>query len=96
MKRVHMVIAASLSVATVLAGIYAVAASAAATMAAGFSTTEATNRKQIVSFTSTLKQAAADHRAARAHCKLLAGAEKKTCNDAVMERDKRAFSAHQL
>ena len=47
----------------VLAGMYAVAATTAATMAAGFSTTESTNRMQIVTFGTTLKQAAAEHRA---------------------------------
>lgn len=93
MKRVHVVIAASLSVAMVLAGMYAVAATTAAAMAAGFSTTESTNRMQIVTFGATLKQAAAEHRAGSARCKVLARAERDACAVAVTERDKYAFSA---
>ena len=76
----------------VLAGMYAVAATTAATMAAGFSTTESTNRMQIVTFATTLKQAAADHRAGRARCKTLAHPEREACNVAVTDADKRAFT----
>lgn len=96
MKATHLVVAVSLCVTTVVVGAYAVAASAAAAMAAGFSPVETTDHASIATSSSALKRAVADHRMARAKCKLLAGDARNLCNDAVREQDKHAFSAHQL
>ena len=97
MKAMHLVIVVTLSVVTVVAGVYAVAATSAATLAASFSTEQTTSRSRMVEFASKVKQAAAEHRAAHAKCRLLAAGDKKeACNAAVRAEDGRAFSAHQF
>jgi len=85
----------SVSVAAAAAvGVYAVSAATASSLVASFSTAETARHTRIVEFASTLKQAAAEHRAARAKCKSLGVEQKQACNAAVRERDRRAFGSH--
>jgi hypothetical protein len=96
MKAMHLVAAVSVCVAaTAAVSIYAVGAATAANLASGFSTTETTRHTSIVQFASTAKRLAAEHRAARDKCKSVAVAERRACNAAVRDQDRRAFGSHQ-
>jgi hypothetical protein len=73
--------------AALMAGIYAAAASTATPMADSITTAETSGRTRIVEFAAAVRQASAEHKAARARCELLTGAEKNNCNaEAKMEQ----------
>jgi hypothetical protein len=95
-RTVHLLIAASTAVAAaVAAGTYAVGAATAASLVAGFSTEETTRHTRSVEFASTLKQAVAEHRAARAKCNPMKSPQRDACNAAIRDRERRAFGPHQ-
>jgi hypothetical protein len=89
-KLISKLFAGLLIAAAVMAGIYAAAATTASSMAASFTTAETTGRTRIVEFAAAMKQASAEHRAARARCELLTGAEKNICNAEAKEEQQRA------
>jgi len=60
-----------------------------------FSTAETARHARVIEFAATLKQAAAEHRAARAKCKSLGAAQKQACYASVREQARRGFGAHQ-
>jgi len=96
MRAMYLVAAGSLVVATVVAaGTYAVGAATAASLVASFSTAETNRHAHTVEFASTLRRAAAEHRAARAKCKPLAQPQRDACNAAIREQDRRAFGSRQ-
>ena len=72
-------LAGSLIAAATLAGIYAVAATAATTLADSFTTEESTRHTRSVEFETAVKRAWAEHKAARAKCGPFTGAKRKTC-----------------
>lgn len=82
--------AGSMIAAAVMAGIYAAASTTATAMAASFTTVETSGHTRIVEFAAAVKQASAEHKAARARCELLAGAEKNLCNAEAKAEQKRA------
>ena len=96
MKAIHLAVAASIVVAAAVAAVtYAAGAATAASIVASFSTGETTRHTRIVEFASTLKRAAAEHRAARAKCKQLTTSQRAACDAAIREQDRRAFGSHQ-
>lgn len=82
--------AASLIAAAVMVGIYVAASTAATAMAASFTTAETSGHTRIVEFAAALKQASAEHKAARARCELLTGAAKNICNTEAKAEQKRS------
>ena len=82
--------AGSLIAAAVMAGIYAVASTTATAMAASFTTAETSGHTRIVELAAAVKQASAEHKAARARCEILSGAEKNLCNAEARAEQKRA------
>jgi hypothetical protein len=89
-KLISKLFAGSLIAAAVMAGIYATASTTATAMAASFTTAEASGHTRIVEFAAAVKQASAEHKAARARCELLAGADKNICNSEAKAEKKRA------
>jgi hypothetical protein len=82
--------AGSLIAVALMAGIYAAAATTATAMAASFTTAETSGHTRIVEFAAALKQASAEHKAARARCELLTGAAKNICNTEAKAEQKRS------
>jgi hypothetical protein len=76
--------------AAVMVGIYAAAATTATAIAASYTTAETTSHTRIVEFAAAVKQASAEHKAARARCGLLTDAEKNICNAEAKAEQKRA------
>jgi len=80
-----------------MAGIYAVAATSATTIAASFTTTETSSHSRSVEFATAVKRRLAEHRAARAKCALITGTEKKVCIAEARAEERRAVrDARQL
>ena len=65
---VQKLLAGSLIAAATMTGIYAVAATAASSMAANFTTEESSRHTRSVEFETAVKRAWAEHKAARAAC----------------------------
>lgn len=70
--------------------IYAMAATIATNMTAGFTTTETTHHTRIDEFATGMKRAAAEHRMARAKCERFTGAEKNICHAEAKAEQRRA------
>ena len=85
-----MVSGALIAIATI-AGMYAVAATTANSVAATFITTETTSRTRNVDFATGIKRVAAEHKAARAKCALLAAKPKRACESEARAKEKLAF-----
>ncbi len=75
-----------------MAGIYAVAATTATSMAAGFNTTETSDRTRIIEFAAEMKRTSAEHKAARAKCDRYTVTLKASCNAEAKAEQKRARS----
>ena len=91
MKAIQVVVVTALTVATAMVGIYAVAETTAATMAATFITEETTSHARSVEFETTVKRISDEHKAARARCKPLTGTQKSACNAELRAQERRAF-----
>jgi len=91
-KAIQVVVTTALTVATAMVGIYAIAETTAATMAATFVTVEASRHTQSVEFEGAAKRVLAEDAAARAKCKPLTGAQKAACNAELWAQERRAFS----
>jgi hypothetical protein len=85
-KNTPKLLAGLVLIAAAMAGVYAVAATAATSIATAFSTEEATSHAQNAEFAARLKQDSASHREARAKCAVLARAKKNICNAEVDAR----------
>jgi hypothetical protein len=72
--------------AAAMAGVYAVAANTANSMATAFSTEEEASHAQIAEFAARLKHDSASRHEARAKCALLARVKKNACNAAADAR----------
>jgi hypothetical protein len=95
-ERLSKVLAGLLVAAAAISGIYAVAQTTATAAAASFAPETAT-RPRIAEFTSRAQRAAAEYRAARAKCKVLAGAARDTCLfEARAEEMRSVRDAHPL
>jgi len=91
-KAIQLVVTTALTVATAMVGIYAIAETTAATMAATFVTDEASRHTQSVEFEGAAKRISAEHAAARAKCKPLTGTQKAACNAELRAQERRAFA----
>lgn len=83
----------SVSSAAAIAGIYAIATIITPATPPGFNTAEPIRRTTIVEFGIAHKRAADEHRAARAKCETLAGAEKVGCQTEAKSAQIRARAA---
>ena len=74
-----------------IAGMYALAATTASSVAATFNATETTSRTRNVEFATGIKRVTAEHKAARATCAPLAGKPKRVCESEARAKENRAF-----
>ena len=79
-----------IAIATITA-IYAVAATAAKSVAGTFTATESTNRVRRVEFTDATRRLWEVHKAAREKCELLDGASRKACNAEARTQERKGF-----
>ena len=79
-----------------MAGLYAVAATTASALAASFITAETTHYSRTLAFETEVKRISAEHKAARAKCKVFTGAKRNRCNSEARVQEQRAFRSAQL
>jgi hypothetical protein len=77
--------------AAALGGMYAIAATTAASMAGGFATEESSSHTRNVAFSTEVQRVSTEHKAARAKCELASGKERKVCNARARVEEIRAF-----
>jgi hypothetical protein len=83
--------------AAMVIAIYAVAATAARSVARTFTSTEATTRARMLEFAEGTQRAAQARKATRAKCKLLAGPHRKACDAEARAQERKGFTiARQL
>jgi hypothetical protein len=89
MKVIAILLALMLIAASVMAGIYAIAAMTVSSVTTGFATTQLASHERIAEFASALKRASAEKKAARAQCDLLTGSGKQLCTAKARAEEKR-------
>ena len=85
------VLAGVLIMGATLGGMYALAATTAASMAGGFATQEASSQTRNVAFSTEVNRISSEHKAARAQCELASKTERKICNARARLEEVRAF-----
>ena len=75
---------------TATVGIYAVAATTASGVVAGFATSESSQRTRIAEFAGAVKRASVEQREARTKCKMVRGVKRSDCNALARAEEKRA------
>jgi hypothetical protein len=79
-----------------MAGMYAIAATAATSLAAGFAPPGAFGHARITDIAGAVNRASAEHRVARAACKRFNGAKRRNCNaEAEATRQEAVANARQ-
>ena len=76
-----------------MAGIYALAATAASSLAAGFIAPRESGHERIASISSAANRAVAERELARAKCKRFSGAKRDSCKAEAQALERRAVAA---